>query len=604
MPIREGIGRPCGPKDPRGMGPCYFFDRVGITPLTLFESWSRAQREQSFGGQISWRERAKFMSFSNWGTMLDHVRRSVSEVQQAHRASQKLGTILIDAIGELGETDDFASVAPHYTKLTQVAREDVAFKILGNPLKTESLRAVFPDDEDEVLSLWRTSSETVRASIDDAPSALASTGLGLEHIEKATLDAARAANGAAFGDVAETLAWLRESAMWAIGEMWRHVRSFAFVAAMLFAVVVTYCMLFDREYTSDVAVVAGPVAPRLVDVRTGQARFGAGALGDALAGRAYASGVCGVIYSAMDCIVRMILATGSEGLASAVDGLFGARGATELAGQSKDVAKWSAIMTAERNRTITSEQASVMIQDMGKDAHGRILRALRLDGAGSGEARGTTRKLEVTVEEATVEELKRLYEVNEEEIADTLLNFMLICALQAQERAKRATSFGATGFLAGLTAEGAQYAAFTLGSIILLSYLLGPVVAGALVISIGAGAFASGLLEGNSATAPTAPTFQAVMIGASVFAGLIMLMPVSSDEEHVTSSLAGMVKHTTTQVSGYRAQTAKVEQDDASTAMYGATDAAFTHDAQSAAALVHGGAAMHVLDATRFGAYV
>ncbi len=63
MPIREGIGRPWGPKDPRGMGPCYFFDRVGITPLTLFESWSRAQREQSFGGQISWRERAKFMNF-------------------------------------------------------------------------------------------------------------------------------------------------------------------------------------------------------------------------------------------------------------------------------------------------------------------------------------------------------------------------------------------------------------------------------------------------------------------------------------------------------------------------------------------------------------
>jgi hypothetical protein len=99
------------------------------------------------------------------------------------------------------------------------------------------------------------------------------------------------------------------------------------------------------------------------------------------------------------------------------------------------------------------------------------------------------------------------------------------------------------------------------------------------------------------------------------------------------SSLAGMVMHTTTQVSDYRAQTAQVEaemmrvQDAASTAMYasvaggvtGAAALAFTHDAESAAKLagvVHGGiadtaraasdarAAMHVFDATRFGAYV
>ena len=135
-------------------GPCYFLDRVGITPRALFESWSQAQRGPSFGEPISWRERAKFMSLSNWGTMVGHVRRSVSEVQKAHRASQKLATILIDAIGELGDgpgdgpgdAGDFASVAPHYAKLIEAARDDEAFRILCNPLKTESLRAVFPDD--------------------------------------------------------------------------------------------------------------------------------------------------------------------------------------------------------------------------------------------------------------------------------------------------------------------------------------------------------------------------------------------------------------------------------------------------------------------------
>ena len=124
-------------------------------------------------------------------------------------------------------------------------------------------------------------------------------------------------------------------------------------------------------------------------------------------------------------------------------------------------------------------------------------------------------------------------------------------------------------------------------------------------------------------------TMQAVLIGTTVFAGLIQLMPVSSDEAQSMQALSGMVMHTATQVSDYRAQSAKAEadlmrvRDAASTATYasvaggltGVAALALTNDASAAAKIagaVHGGvsdtgksisdanAAMHEYNA-RFG---
>jgi hypothetical protein len=767
---------------------CYFLDSIGISHKQLFESWRRAQKEQAFGEKIDWAERARFLNPASWATMVGNVRTSVSEVQKAHRASQKLGASLMEAIGSLGETDDFASLAPTYTKIIKMARGDEGFDILCNPVRTESLRAVFPDDdEDAVLSLWKGSSEAVHSSVHSpsnrppgyhVPSG--ASGLGIKHIEQATLSAAQAAFGsvlkarkrarrgsARFGDIGETLLWLRDSAMWVLGQMWKHVTSFAFVAAMIFAVVLTYCMFLGREYTSDLAV----SGTGFVDVRTGRrvefgdeahtqaAREAAAAtkersategsiqrtkdldaLGDAVAGRTYDSGVCGVIFSGMDCIVRMILTTGGKSLASAVDGLFGARsGASEVARGHKDLAKWSAISTAESQNAITSHKAREMREAFGDEGRKRIFLMLQ-DGTEAGFLTKT-----VSAEEVKSESLMAFYKTKESSVVGIQSKYRLDAALQAQrehEQRKKAAAaeseaahkvrvaeaeatrnmgavqaqlkdaetraakaektvadakeelekevaelqelaekgkkqwaalqrtnaalkaeldhakkgsilnpwnwswgskFGegtpkgesqnTASTFAGISAEHQQYAAFALGSIILLSYLLGPVVAGALVVAIGAGAFAKGMLDPPAGATGAASTFQAVMIATTVFAGLITLMPVSSDEAHVMSSLAGMVMHTTTQVSDYRAQTAKAQadamrvQDAASTAMYasvaggvtGAAALAFTHDAESAARLagaVHGGvaetsqslsearAAMHVYDATRFGLYV
>jgi 3-keto-L-gulonate-6-phosphate decarboxylase len=101
---------------------------------------------------------------------------------------------------------------------------------------------------------------------------------------------------------------------------------------------------------------------------------------------------------------------------------------------------------------------------------------------------------------------------------------------------------------------------------------------------------------------------QAVVIGATVFTGLIQLMPVSSNEAETMQALTGMVLNTTSHISDYRAQKAKAEadlmrvRDAASTATYasvaggltGVAALALTKDATAAASLagaVHTGVA-------------
>ena len=722
--------------------PCtaeYFFDKIGITYKDIYASWRTAHKEQGFGLTLS--ESAKFLDVRNWPKLASTVRSSIEEVQLVHGASQKLAAGLIDALGELGDGDDFGALAPKYKKIMDDARGDEGFKILCNPVKTESLRAVFPSEE-TMRALWQRSSETVRASVASKPPPDVPGGLGLDQIEQAVLSAAQAAfgrvvrgrKGARFGvDYVEALRWLRDSVIWVFKQMWKHVKSFALVATVIFAVVVTYCMFMDREYTTHLAY----DRDRYVSVADADGTQGLTLA--AIDGREYGAGVCAMIYKGMDCIVRMAVDAKYSGIARTLDSLFGANNTKNTKNGHEGLAQWSAIERAMERGSITEAKADELKNKISIGAQMEIYGALtgdkegatrkglkaRLDAAYAkhkGEVAETQRKFAaVAAEEArkTRERKERVAALATEAVTkaqkdaadaqkkaneaveekDEALkkageadNRALDAAAKAAEAKKNeetaktqkdtaeaqlkatdeklqhnravlkqqqtdasgtftgwinpndpryAPQFGETriahfggeadstsGFsfasASALLGFDAKNAALALGSIILLGYLLGPVVTATLVLALGAGLFARDFLgTGNMAT------MQAVLIGTTVFAGLIQLMPVSSDEAQSMQALSGMVMHTATQVSDYRAQSAKAEadlmrvRDAASTATYasvaggltGVAALALTNDASAAARIagaVHGGvsdtgrsvseasAAMHEYNA-RFG---
>lgn len=705
--------------------PCtaeYFLDAIGIGHEDLYASWRDAHKHQAFGAPFS--ENLKFLDVRNWPKVTSTVRAAFNDVKLAHGASQRLGADLIDVIGGL-DGDDFSSIAPKYARIIERAHGDPGFAVLCNPVRTEALRAVFPSDESATREVWHGSSENVRASIASKPPPDVPGGLGLEQIEQATIEAARAAfgrvvhrrKGTRFGaDYVAALRWLRDSVIWVIGKMWKHVKSFAFVAAMIFAVVLTYCMFMDREYTTHRAYDA--VGKVYVDVAGTAAPTRAG-----IDGREYGAGVCAVIYSGMDCIVRIALDSGYAGLARTLDSLFGANN-TKVG--HKALAEWSAIDIAQRKNNITAEMANNMREELAKKSGPDIYAALKVVGpvdlsvekmsrlyeskkdsvaeiqrqfaveqaAAAAALQEETRRNEVIKAKADaaakheVEKLQTeaqqarketasanqrvtqaeqttataLHEAgNAIERADTAVlqaqqaqlaleanEKQAQLALEAKEKlllqkqkeidklnaqnenwTNRAANvvnraaewfksgtydskkdsmnkFGEDSVLPSWLPEGydARHAGAALGAIILLGYLLGPVVTASLVLALGAGLFAHNLLGGSGNMA----AMQAVVIGATVFTGLIQLMPVSSNEAETMQALTGMVLNTTSHLSDYRAQKAKAEadlmrvRDAASTATYasvaggltGVAALALTNDATAAASLagaVHTGVA-------------
>ncbi len=342
-------------------------DAIGIGHEDLYASWRNAHKHQAFGAPFS--ENLKFLDVRNWPKVTSTVRAAFNDVKLAHGASQRLGADLIDVIGGL-DGDDFSSIAPKYARIIERAKGDPGFAVLCNPVRTEALRAVFPSDESATREVWHGSSENVRASIASKPPPDVPGGLGLEQIEQATIDAAQAAfgrvvhrrKGTRFGaDYVAALRWLRDSVIWVIGKMWKHVKSFAFVAAMIFAVVLTYCMFMDREYTTHLAVDrtgSSDARPTFVPVfaTTEETQTRAG-----IAGREYGAGVCAVIYTGMDCIVRMALDSGYAGLARTLDTFFGA-GSTKKGHEA--LAQWAAIDIAERREHIKKGEADGLRQNV------------------------------------------------------------------------------------------------------------------------------------------------------------------------------------------------------------------------------------------------
>ena len=212
-----------------------------------------------------------------WPKVFSDVHEGLKQLRQAHAASQKLAAMVYPTIATLGESEDDVQVAV-LRLLHEIHEEtDPDVRKLCSSLKTDALSSIFPSGETETLAtFWGASAESVEESIGAKPPP-SMEGVELEDIEKTALSAAQAAFGAVmgtsehrkswrlrrrrrsdaadFGDGAsaltEALAWLRESVMWVISRVWRHVYRFAFVAAMIAAVVLTYCAIMGRGYTSE-----------------------------------------------------------------------------------------------------------------------------------------------------------------------------------------------------------------------------------------------------------------------------------------------------------------------------------------------------------------
>jgi hypothetical protein len=420
--------------------PCtaeYFLDAIGIGHEDLYASWRNAHKRQAFGAPFS--ESLKFLDVRNWPKVTSTVRAAFNDVKLAHGASQRLGADLIDVIGGL-DGDDFSSIAPKYASIIERARGDPGFAVLCNPVRTEALRAVFPSDESATRDVWHGSSENVRASIASKPPPDVPGGLGLEQIEQATIDAARAAfgrvvhrrKGTRFGaDYVAALRWLRDSVIWVIGKMWKHVKSFAFVAAMIFAVVLTYCMFMDREYTTHLAVATvgfketkfeETFVPVYATTEETQTRAG-------IDGREYGAGVCAVIYTGMDCIVRMALDSGYAGLARTLDTFFGA-GSTKKGHEA--LAQWAAIDIAEKKRTIGAADADKRRSDLATTDGASIYAVIMKQDKQNVIAN-------VDMKEFNAEKLRSLYDRNRSSVAEIQRQFAAaqqaaFAALQRQQR--------------------------------------------------------------------------------------------------------------------------------------------------------------------------
>jgi hypothetical protein len=654
-----------------------FLHSLGITPRELHASWLRASKEQAFG--LSPMELARFASPSAWRQTARSVRDAAEEVQKASGAAQRLSARLVPALIELGESDDFSRLAPVYAEIIRDAASDKTggFAVLCQPVKTEALRAVFPQDQDAVQTLWRSSSETVRESLAarPPPAMAASMPQGLEQYEQAVLAAASSAFGhvmgadrASFGsELVDSLVWLKESVLWVLGSMWKHVRSFVFVSAMIFAVVLTYCMFMDRSYINDITVDEKGTA---YDIRTGEkieaggltmaepqaafqkaaeakigaetkanvTKFGAataapvpGVTGfqTAVASRQYAPGVCSIVWSGMDCIVRLMHNGMFENLAQRIDKLFGAQGGTRTV---TSVSYFDAIMRAETSGRLNRTQTASLLLEIPVAQRRAIYSTYAnmgfLQDKGENEA-------------VTQWSLKTVYDIEGrgKEMGPRLARMVAQATADAArevpgaaEQAKAGTGVPPATAQAFGTAP-AQEAdwfgpAVALGIVILLGFLLGPVVCAALVVAVGAGFFMSTFAgPAKVGGLGSFTSIQIVMLGCGVATSLIALMPVSSDEAHVLNSLTGMVMHTSTQVQDYRVQNAHAQaslmraQDAASSATYasaasgiaGAAALVFSGDVAASAQIagaVHGGvtdtqnarseaqASIHIYDAT------
>ena len=632
-----------------------FLARLGITPEELHASWRRASKEQSFG--LSAMELARFASPSAWRQTAASVRDAAEQVQKASGAAQRLSARLVPALIELGDSDDFSRLAPVCAEIIRDAASDKTggFAVLCQPVKTEALRAVFPEDQDAVRALWRSSSETVRESLAARPPPATAESMpqGMEQYEQAVLAAASSAFGAVMGaggasfgsDIVESLVWLKESVLWVLGSMWKHVRSFVFVSAMIFAVVLTYCMFMDRTYLNDITVDGKGAA---YDIRTGDeiaaegltkaaaerataqkaaedeiakeqalkhtkpastSTFGAAPAPEpvavvsgfetAVASRQYAPGVCSIVWGGMDCIVRLMHNGMFSHFAERIDRLFGAQGGTRTV---TSVSYFDAIMRAEKSGRLLPHERDTLITAIPEAQKAAIYStyantnyfadkkagepiaqsSLQMVYHGRGYGAEMSARLARMVAQATADAAR---------------------AAQAEPKPP-VQQFGA----AGAQEQDWLGPAVALGIVILLGFLLGPVVCAALVVAIGAGYFLSAFMRNGtlSAGGSSFSSIQVVMLGCGVATGLIALMPVSSDEAHVLNSLTGMVMHTSTQVQDYRVQNAHAHaslmraQDAASSATYasaasgiaGAAALAFTGDVAASAQIagaVHGG---------------
>ena len=255
--------------------------RLNIQPHDLQASWIQAHKEQSFGSSIF--DLPEFLNPSKWRAAFDDVQTGIKQTRQVHSASQKLGTMVLDTVSTLGESNEKEDiqrvVLPLLHKIHEEAKTDEGVRMLCSSLKTDAISKIFPAAAmDTLTSFYGASTSSVHASIEESPpppmDGVNVTEHTFETAKEAKFEMAQAAFGAvmgtseqrkrwvrrrrrttAFGGVADAVRWLRDSVLSTVQRVWRHVGRFALVAVMVAAVVLTYCAIMGRDYESDYAFV-------------------------------------------------------------------------------------------------------------------------------------------------------------------------------------------------------------------------------------------------------------------------------------------------------------------------------------------------------------
>jgi hypothetical protein len=248
-----------------------FLRRLDIGPRELHASWREAHKRQAFGLPVK-RIKEFVWNATKWRKVVTDVQLGIEHVKKAHAASHKVASIVYPTIAALGETNEDieSAMLPALKRIMEESKTDAGVRMLCSSLKTDALASIFPPCETETLmTYWGASGDNVRESLTAKPPPM--EGVELGDIQRAALDAAQAAFGAVVGKqrtmwqkrwlqrrksagfgsdsaMYEAVAWLRESVLWVLGQMWRHVKTFAFIAAMIAAVVLTYCAIMGRGY--------------------------------------------------------------------------------------------------------------------------------------------------------------------------------------------------------------------------------------------------------------------------------------------------------------------------------------------------------------------